>query len=124
MNGDAAEPVSFALPADDPELLQQCVVTTFRASGKGGQHVNKTDSAVRLRHLPTGITVICRRERSQYLNKKIALARLRIKIAALLDRPDERKPTNVPLSEKRKRRQVKQYHSARKKLRRTPAIDE
>lgn len=70
------------IPDDDDTLLNQCVVNTFRSTGHGGQGVNTTDSAVRLRHLPSGITVVARRERSQYLNKRVALGRLRERLAA------------------------------------------
>jgi hypothetical protein len=61
----------------DAQLLAQCDVDTYRASGPGGQKRNKTSSAVRLRHEPSGLIVIAEESRSQYENKAKALRRLR-----------------------------------------------
>ena len=60
---------------DDATLERDCTLEVFRATGPGGQGVNTTDSAVRLRHLPTGITVTARETRSQYRNRQLALAK-------------------------------------------------
>src|SRR5216117_2031680 len=62
---------------NDTQLLAQCEVDTYRASGPGGQKRNKTSSAVRLRHLPSGLIVIAEESRSQHENKARALKRLR-----------------------------------------------
>lgn len=61
----------------DPQLLDQCAVDTYRASGPGGQKRNKTSSAVRIRHLPSGLIVIAEESRSQHENRARALRRLR-----------------------------------------------
>ena len=61
----------------DAQLLAQCEIDTYRASGPGGQKRNKTSSAVRLRHSPTGLLVIAEESRSQHENKARALRRLR-----------------------------------------------
>src|SRR5690242_5018688 len=61
----------------DTQLLQQCDVDTYRASGPGGQKRNKTSSAVRIRHAPSGLIVIAEESRSQHENRAKALRRLR-----------------------------------------------
>lgn len=71
----------------DEQLLRQCAVDTYRASGPGGQKRNKTDSAVRLRHLPSGLQAIAEESRSQFQNKQRALKRLRQRLYLVLREP-------------------------------------
>lgn len=99
------------------ELLKQCKVQTYKASGKGGQHVQKTDSAVRLIHQPTGIRVSSQQERSQYLNKKICLERLEKKLRERSKKRKKRIPTRKPKAAKEKSLKEKKEHSEKKKLR-------
>lgn len=112
------------LPELDDELLRECEFDTFRSSGPGGQHVNKTESAVRLRHLPSGIVVTSQQERSQHRNKALCLQKLRKKIEQLNYRPAKRVPTRVPRSVKVKTLEEKTRRSQIKRLRSKPAADE
>lgn len=75
------------LAGEDKFLLGQCEVDTYRASGPGGQKRNKTSSAVRLRHLPSGLIAISEDSRSQHENKAWALKRLRRDICIKLREP-------------------------------------
>ncbi len=113
----------YTLPESDAELLAQCDVHTFRSSGKGGQSVNTTDSAVRLVHRPTGITVVCRRERSQMRNRQQCIHRLRQRIEESLHEDPERIPRKTSRAAKRRRLDAKMRTASKKRLRRPPAED-
>lgn len=69
------------LLADDETLLRQCRIETFRGSGRGGQKRNRTDSAVRVTHVPTAISASSDATRSQHTNRRLALRRLRQAVA-------------------------------------------
>ena len=112
------------LPESDEALLRDCEVDTFRASGPGGQHVNKTESAVRLTHLPSGVIVTSREERSQHRNKAICLQKLRDRVERLNYRPAKRVPTKTSRSALARKREEKERRSRIKKMREKPSSDE
>lgn len=112
-------------PHSDAELLAECDVETFRAGGPGGQHQNVTDSAVRLRHRPSGLTVTSRAQRSQYLNKLEALRRLRAKLRKLEElHPAPRKATTPSAEAVARRLSGKRSRASVKRLRRPPITED
>ena len=103
---------------DFEKLKKECEINTFRAPGPGGQHKNVTDSAVRLKHRPTGIVVIGRRHRSQHRNMADALSRLAEKIEESRRVRRKRKPTRKPKAVREKELDKKRREGLQKSLRR------
>ena len=124
MDSENSFPEPFPVPQSDEELLSQCRVETFMSGGKGGQHQNRTESGVRLVHIPTGVVVTSREERSQYRNKSIALQRLREKLEERNRRPKPRRATKIPRAEKEKRLEKKKQRGQKKELRKRPPPDD
>ena len=112
------------IPDSNADLSKQCEVQTYRASAKGGQHVNKTESAVRITHRETKIVVICQDERSQYRNKQIAFSRLRKKLEALNNKRKKRIPTRATKGSKERRLKAKKNQSTKKDFRKRPLGEE
>ncbi|HEX5709237.1 MAG TPA: peptide chain release factor-like protein, partial [Pyrinomonadaceae bacterium] len=90
----------------------------------GGQHVNKTETAVRLKHTRTGIVVVSREMRSQRANKNICLRKLRERVAQMNHRPAKRVPTRVPKSAKNRTLEAKARRARVKRLRAKPSADD
>ena len=105
------------VPESDEFLLSECKVETFRSSGKGGQHANKTESAVRLTHIKSGIQVMCQDERSQYLNKIKCIKALRLRIEKNNYIPPKRIRTKPTRGSIERRLLTKKHKSEKKKNR-------
>ncbi len=103
-DANARRHTSFASLEVMPEIKDDVTVTinaddirvdTYRSSGAGGQHINKTDSAIRITHFPTGIVVTCQNERSQTQNREMAMTMLKSKLVELKEREAAEKAASI-----------------------------
>ena len=110
-DSEARRHTSFASVDVIPEVNDECniklnpdelKIDTYRSGGAGGQHINKTESAIRITHLPTGIVVTCQNERSQIQNKEMAIKILSAKLLAL--------------EEEKRAKEIKQIQGSLKKI--------
>ena len=98
-------------------LEREVVVEVFRASGAGGQHVNKTESALRITHPPSGVVVIAQDSPSQHRNRDIAFGRLIKRLQRLNHVPKKRVPTRPTKASRERRIAEKKREGRRKTLR-------
>jgi len=97
--------------------LQDIKIEYYRSSGPGGQRKNKKETAVRIRHIPTGITVIATEFRSQAINRQLALERLKERLQKLRRKKKPRIPTRISIAAKERILKDKRLKAEKKKLR-------
>lgn len=102
---------------DFETLKKEVIVETYRSRGPGGQRKNKTETAVRLRHLPSGVTVVATEHRTQAQNRKLAFQRLRERLLKLNKQKKPRIPTSIPKRAIEKKKEEKTILSVKKRLR-------
>jgi protein subunit release factor B len=111
-------------PWDRESLERDCDIEFFVAGGPGGQHRNKVETGVRLKHRPTGIVVTATERRSQSANRDAAYERMAERLAQLQRVRKPRRPTRPTAAAKLKRRQEKKERSERKQARAKAKIEE
>ena len=108
------------LPAHLERLARECVITPYKSSGPGGQKKNKTESSVRVRHLPSGITRIATESRSQGRNRTLALERVHEALERRARRPRPRTATRPTRAATERRLAEKRRAGETKRMRRPP----
>ncbi len=111
------KPTGWKFETDIKLLKKEAIIETYRSRGPGGQRKNKTETAVRLKHLPSGITVIATEHRSQAQNRNLAFQRLRERLLKLNQPRKRRITTSVPLRAIERKKEEKKVHSSKKRLR-------
>ncbi len=106
------------------EIEAQCRVEAFRAHGPGGQGVNTTDSAVRVTHVPTGVSAVSRQSRSQYRNRRLCLKKIRRIFEERSKAPAKRIATVPSAAAKQARLDAKRRTGELKRSRRPPAPED
>ena len=106
------------------ELARDCEVQVFRATGPGGQGVNTTDSAVRMKHVPTGLVVTARESRSQFQNRASCLCKLKAELERRSRPPRRRVKTKVPQRSRQRRLNDKHFNAIKKANRRKPGSED
>jgi len=109
-----------SLPPELERLARDCDVTPYKSSGPGGQKKNKTESSVRVRHRPTGITRVATESRSQLRNREAALRRVWEELKRRARRPKPRKATAPTRAAVTRRIEGKRYDAVKKRLRGRP----
>jgi protein subunit release factor B len=114
----AETPLTVAALKDEVEI------TAFKSGGPGGQHKNKTESAVRIKHLPTGIIVVAAENRSQFKNREMAWERLIEKLVRRRQKRKPRIPTRPSKAAKEQRIQEKAQRSRQKQTRQKVCMED
>src|SRR5688572_11757836 len=114
----------MALPDHLRRLLRDCDVETYRASGPGGQHRNKTESAVRMTNRPTGLVRVATEHRSQLRNRELALERVWKALEACRRKPKPRLATTPTKASQNRRLDVKRVAAEKKRVRRKPTLED
>ncbi|MFI5370579.1 MAG: peptide chain release factor-like protein [Candidatus Eisenbacteria bacterium] len=111
------------LPAHLVRLARECEIRAYRSSGPGGQHKNKTESSVRVTHLPTGVVRIGTEHRSQWRNRQLALERVWEELRRRARKPKPRVATRPTRASREARIAEKRRTSEAKRLRGRPSED-